>query len=263
MKPILNLDRPLAVLDLETTGLAVRQDRIVEIAILKIHPDGKKTRYCTRVNPGIPIPPEATKVHRIRDRDVKGKPPFGKIARKVARILKGCHIAGFNVVGFDLQLLQCEFERVKVPFSTEGRSVIDCKRIFHTKEPRDLPAACQFYLDTDHDEAHSALADVRACWRVLEAQLHRYPDLPRHPAGLHDFCNPASDRYLDSGRKFERRHGQAAFAFGQYQGRFLKDVAREDPGYLDWMLRRDFPADTKTIAKKALAGKLPGPKARA
>jgi DNA polymerase-3 subunit epsilon len=260
MKPILKLTRPLAVIDLETTGVAIELDRIVEIAILKVYTDGRKTRYCQRVNPQIPIPPEASKVHGIRDKDVKGKPTFQRIARKVAGILKGCDLAGFNIAGFDLPLLRREFERVEVEFSSEGRAIVDSMRIFHIKEPRDLAAAARFYLDTEHKDAHSALGDARACWQVLEAQLRLYEDLPRDPNGLHDFCKPSGDRYLDSGRKFEWRYRQPAFAFGKYEGRFLKDVAKKERGYLEWMVNSDFPSDTKTIVEAALRGRFPKPK---
>jgi DNA polymerase-3 subunit epsilon len=247
------------MIDLETTGLAREVDRIVEIAILKFHPDGRRTRYCKRVNPQIPIPPEASEVHGIRDEHVKGEPIFKKIARQVALILRGCDIAGFNVASFDLRVLEREFERAGIPFASERRMVIDCKRIFHAKEPRDLQAAARFYLGTEHGDAHSALADARVCWRVLEAQLCRYPDLPRDVAGLHDFCGWSADKYLDSGRKFEWRYGQASFAFGKHQGRLLKEVAKEEPDYLQWMAGSDFPADTKKIVKAALDGKFPKP----
>ena len=262
MKRALKLTRPLAVIDLETTGTAPEVDRIVEIAILKVYPNGKKTRYCKRVNPGISIPPEASKVHGIRDKDVKRSPIFRKVARAVARLLKNCDIAGFKITTFDLPLLQREFERADVAFSVQERSVIDVMRIFHTKEPRDLPAAVRFYLETDHDDAHSALADARMTFRVLEAQLLRYRELPCDPLGLHQFCNAVNQRYLDSGKKFEWRHCQPAFTFGKHKGRLLKVVAKKDQSFLEWMIRRDFPADTKKIAEDALKGKFPKPKAK-
>jgi DNA polymerase-3 subunit epsilon len=254
---ILKLKRPIAIIDLETTGTAVEFDRIVEIAVLKVKPDGTTLKYEKRVNPGMPIPPEASKVHGIYDKDVKNKPTFHEIADEVARVLKDCDIAGFNVTNFDSKMLQREFQRAKAEFSMEGRLVIDAQRIFHAKEPRDLGAAARFYLKTEHEAAHSALGDAQMCWKVLNAQLERYGDLPRDPPALHEFCNPADDRYLDSGRKFEWRHGQAAFAFGRYGGQLLKDVAQTDRGYLEWMLRTEFPADTLGIASDALNGKFP------
>jgi|SRR5579863_179794 len=260
MKQILKLTRPLAIIDVETTGTATELDRVVEIAIIKVYPSGKKTRYHKRVNPRSLIPLEASEVHGIRDKDVRAKPTFRKIARKVADFLKNCDIAGFNIVAFDLPLLQREFERAGIAFSMKDRSIIDCQQIFHRKEPRHLQAAARFYLGTEHMNAHSALADARICWKVLQAQVHRYTDLPRDPSSLHVFCNSVSQRYVDSQRKFEWRHGQAAFAFGKHQGRLLKDVAEEDPEYLEWMLGLDFPTDAKKIVRQALAGKFPKPK---
>ena len=166
------------------------------------------------------------------------------------------------MAAFDLRLLANEFNRAGVEFSTEGRSIIDAQRIFHLKEPRDLQAAARFYLNAGHEDAHSALADASMSWRVLKAQLERYPDLPRDPTGLHEFCNYASDRFLDSGRKFEWRHGEAAFAFGKHQGRPLKEIAKEKPDYLKWMVSSDFPTDTKKIVGDALDGEFPKPKTK-
>jgi DNA polymerase-3 subunit epsilon len=260
MNHVLKLVRPLAVLDLETTGAAPEIDRIIEIAILLVYPDGKEIEYSTRVNPGIGIPVEATNVHGIRDEDVKDKPSFRAIALEVAAVLKDCDIAGFNVAAFDLRLLANEFKRAGVEFSSEGRSIIDAQRIFHVKEPRDLRAAGRFYLNTGHEDAHAAMADVSMSWRVLKAQLERYPELPRGVAELHDFCNPVGDRYLDSGRKFEWRYGEAAFTFGKFQGRLLKEIAKEKPDYFQWMVSSDFPTDTKKIAKNAMDGEFPKPK---
>ncbi len=259
MPLILSLERPLAILDLETTGVAPDVDRIIEIAILKVMPDGSKTHYVQRFNPQILIPPESIEVHGITDEDVRDEPTFPDIAQKVANFLNDCDIAGFNVTGFDLRMLETEFLRAEVEFSIEGRSIIDAQRIFHIQEPRDLSAAVRFYLDADHEGAHSALEDARMTWQVLKAQLERYPDLPRDPSGLHEFCKPPSDRYVDSERKFEWRHGQAAFAFGKYRGKLLEEVVQEDPAYLQWMCgdRANFPAETKRIVSEALEGTFP------
>src|SRR5437879_6519169 len=150
MKRSLKLTRPLAILDLETTGITPSLDRIVEIAILKVHPGGRKTRYCTRVNPQMAIPPEATRVHGISDRDVKNKPTFRAIGAKVAKILKGCDLAGFNVIRFDLPFLQSEFNRTNIEFTLKGRRIVDACQIYHRKEPRDLSAAYKFYCKQEH-----------------------------------------------------------------------------------------------------------------
>lgn len=256
-KRTLRLDRPLAIFDLETTGASPQLDRIVEIAILKIYPDGRKTKYRTLVNPEMQIPPEATKVHGIADKDVKRKPSFPKIARKVARILYDCDLGGYNAIRFDLPMLLSEFRRTGVPFAVGGRRVIDPYSIFVTKEPRNLAAACSFYCGKEHGNAHSALDDARACWQVLQAQLIRYTDLPCDLDGLHEFCSATGDRYLDTARKFEWRHNKATFAFGKHHGQFLEKVTKENPDYLAWMLEEDFPTDTKGIVQNALKGKFP------
>jgi DNA polymerase III subunit epsilon len=187
MSRSLKLTRPLAILDLETTGITPSLDRIVEIAILKIHPDGKKAAFLRRVNPEIPIPPEATRVHGIGGEHVKECLRFKELAVKIDQFLEGCDLAGYNLIKFDLPMLQGEFARAGVEFSSEERRIIDACQIFHRKEPRDLAAALKFFCDEEHSQAHSAMIDVRACWRVLEAQVSRYTDLPLDLQGLHNF----------------------------------------------------------------------------
>jgi DNA polymerase III subunit epsilon len=253
----LKLTRPLAILDLETTGTATSHDRIVEIAILTIQPDGKKIPYRKLVNPGIPIPPEVTKVHGIDDEDVEGCPLFKELAVKIDRVLDGSDLAGFNLIKFDLPMLQAEFARSGIEFSLQNRRVIDAYHIFHKKEPRDLAAALKFFCDEQHTEAHSAMTDVRACWKVLEAQVSHYTDLPLDLQGLHDFCNERDNRFVDASRKFEWRHNEATLAFSKYKGRSLKDIAERERGFLEWMLEGDFEPETKAIAERALKGKFP------
>jgi DNA polymerase III subunit epsilon len=155
MEISLQLSRPLAVLDLETTGLKPDADRIVEIAIVKIHPDGKTAEYVKRVNPQIPIPPEAAAIHGIRDEDVTNEPPFKEIAQEVAHFLFECDLGGFNLTGYDLRLLLREFERSGIKFSLDNRAIVDAKQIYHAREPRTLEAACRFYLNESHEHAHS------------------------------------------------------------------------------------------------------------
>jgi DNA polymerase-3 subunit epsilon len=254
MEISIKLDRPLAVIDLETTGLRPDLDRIVEIAILKIHPNGEETQYVRRINPQIAIPPEASAVHGIRDADVKNEPTFKKIAPEVAHILQGCDLAGFNISNFDLRMLQREFERADTKFSADGRALVDAKQIFNAKEPRDLEAACRFYLNEKHVHAHTALEDVRMTWRVINAQLDRYEDLPREPAGLNSIFN----RSVDSEGRFQWKEQKVAFAFGKHQGRLLEDVAKMDAEYLAWMVEKgEFRDDVKQIALNALRGKFP------
>jgi DNA polymerase-3 subunit epsilon len=251
------LKRPLAILDLETTGVWTDYDRIVEIAILKVNPDHTHIKFHKRVNPGIPIPPEATEVHGISDKDVSKEPKFGTIAEKVVRFLHGCDLAGFNLIRFDLSMLKHEFDRAKVKFSLEGRRVVDACRIFHRKERRDLTAAYRFFCGAEHDEAHSALHDARATWEVLKAQLTHYEDLPTDLDGLHELCNEVDDRFVDGGASFVWRHRKAVFAFGKHRGTTLEVLARNDPSYLNWMLSQDFHIDTIRIVRNALDGKFP------
>jgi DNA polymerase-3 subunit epsilon len=168
-----------------------------------------------------------------------------------------CDLAGFNLIRFDIPLLQKEFERSDIPFSLRGRRVVDAYKIYITREPRNLTAAVNYYCDREHRDSHSALHDARACWNVLQAQLERYEDLSSDLDDLHDFCNPIDPRYVDSGRKFEWRHKRAVFAFGKHQGKSLHFVAKETADYLEWMLQSDFPSDTLAIVGKALKGVFP------
>lgn len=253
----LKLKRPLAIFDLETTGTVPNVDRVVEIGIIKVYPNGRRTKFRALVNPGIPIPLGAYMVHGISDDDVKGKPKFRKIAAKVKRFLRDCDLAGFNSVKFDIPMLLSEFERARVPFSLEGRRLVDALRIFHLKERRDLTAAYLFYCKKKHTEAHSALDDARVCWKVLQSQLQLYKDLSLDLNDLHDLCTER-ERYVDAvGKRFEWRDDEASFGFGEHRGKSLKTVAKEKPDYLQWMLGRDFPDDTKEIVNDALNGKFP------
>jgi DNA polymerase-3 subunit epsilon len=257
MSRTLKLSRPLAILDLETTGTTPIMDRIVEIAILKVDPNGSTAEYFERVNPGIPIPPEATEVHGIGDDEVKECPPFEKFAPKINMFLKGCDLAGYNLIKFDLPFLRSEFARVQCTVLFGQHCVVDACRIFHRKEPRDLISAVKFFCEQEHSQAHSAEDDVQACWKVLKAQIARYKDLPLNLEGLHSFCNERDARFIDEDRKFQWRYNEATIAFGKNRGRPLRDVAEDDAGFLEWMLKADFSTETKQIAKKALAGKFP------
>lgn len=253
----MKLKRPLAIVDLETTGLIAGHDRVIEIAVLKIHPNGKRTRYRSRVNPEMRIPPEASMIHGIRDRDVKRKPTFENIVPKLIRVLQSCDLAGFNILRFDLPMLREEFRRVGKEFPWDSRRIIDACRIFHINEPRDLTAAYRYYCDGEHTGTHSALEDARVCWEVLRGQLSRYGHLPRSVELLDRYCNPSDERYVDASGKFEWRFGEAVFLFGKNKGRTLRKVAEESPDDLEWMLRGDFSTEVKKIVTNALRGKHP------
>lgn len=246
----LDLQRPLAVFDLETTGTDPATDRIVEISVLRLSPGGRKDLRTQRVNPGRPIPPEATAVHGISDMDVRGMPSFDEVARDYLAFLEGCDLCGFNIKRFDLRLLSVEFTRVGLGLPLEGRAIVDPLEIFHTHEKRDLSAAVRFYCGRDHDGAHAAEADVLATVAVLDAQIARYADLPKSVAGLHiHFRDPNS---VDADGRFTKVNGELRFTFGKYRGQPLTEIARTKADYLEWMLKQDFFDDVKTIVRQAL-----------
>ena len=254
----LAVERPLVFFDLETTGTDRINDRIVEIAALRLRLGEPPAVYDRRVNPGVKIPREATAVHGISDADVKACPRFADIAAEVAAFLEGADLAGYNVRGFDVPLLVKEFDRAKAPFSLEGRRVVDAQTIFFKREPRDLSAAVRFFAGREHASAHAALADVVAAAEVLAGELVRYTDLPSDVAGLSDYSSPNEGRYVDPDKRFLWRDGEAVFAFGEHRGRPLAEVVKGNPGYLDWILAKDFPSETKRIVRDAMRGVFPG-----
>jgi DNA polymerase-3 subunit epsilon len=255
----LKLDRPLAVFDIEATGTAVRADRIVELSIVRLMPNGDRDTRNYRVNPQMPIPPEATRIHGISDADVARCPTFTQIAPEVSGFLDGCDLAGFNVWRFDIPMLAEEFQRAGIPFDVDSRRILDAQRIFHRREPRDLTAALAFYCNEMHLGAHGAEADVLATLRVIEAQFDHYADLPRDMNALHEYCNPRDASWVDRTGKLRWTDGHVVLNFGKKKGTRLQDLIREDPGFVKWMLRSDFPQDLKTILESALAGKWPTP----
>jgi DNA polymerase III subunit epsilon len=247
------LARPLAFLDLETTGLSIVSDRIVEIAVIRISPQGDVLEAVRRFNPGMPIPPEATAVHGIADADVAGEPPFAARARSLAELLDSCDLGGFNIRRFDLPVLLAEFRRVGVPFSVDGRRLIDAQVIFHREEPRDLSAAARFYLGREHQEAHTALGDIRTTAAVLAAQLQRYPGLPGDLDGLHAYCDDVSPFQTEVDRWFHPRGKDLVFRRGKHRGETLKKVASEAPDYLRWMLgAEDMDGEVLKVVQDAL-----------
>jgi len=246
----LALDRPLAILDLETTGTDTQTDRIIELSILKLATGAEPDHRTKRVNPGIPIPADATAIHGIRDEDVAGSPSFGALAKAILSFIEGCDLCGYNL-RFDLRLLLTEYRRAGLAFPMSGRRLVDPCRIFYQREPRDLSSALRFYCGREHEGAHGAAADVLATLAVLDAQLDRYEDLPRSVAELHDHLR--DPKAVDLGEMFTRRADESIeFAKGKYKGQLLRDIASIKPDYLSWMLRSDFFDDTKAIAAEAL-----------
>ena len=255
----LSLTRPLAIFDLETTGIDVDRDRIVQIAIIRVEPGGTRRTFNTLVNPERPIPAEATRVHGIKDSDVAHAPTFAQIRREVEELLQDADLGGFNSIRFDTPLLQNELRWSGSTLDLGQALQVDAMRIFHAKEPRTLEAAMRFYCGEDMTNAHSALADTEATLAVLDAQLGRYDDLPRDIEALHKFCNPDQGRFVDRTRKFVwTDEGQAAFTFGKLKGKTLQQAVQgESRGYLEWMLNKDFSEEVKDILRKALEGTFP------
>jgi len=256
------LERPLVCFDLETTGTDFGRDRIVEIGIVRLEPDGSRREWAQRVNPGMSIPPGATAVHGITDADVAGEPPLEQLAPRILELLAGADIAGFNSTGFDLPFLAADLDRVGFPLLLDGARHVDAMRIFHLKEPRDLSAAVRFYCARELEGAHSALADARATLDVLEAQVQRYADLPRDLGGLHAFCRQGRRDVVDlEGKLAWNAAGEAVFTFGKYRGKSLQQVGVEDPSYFRFLQREDlvrpFSPELRRIARAAAEGRFP------
>ena len=256
----LQFDKPIAFIDFETTGTKPVVDRIVELTVLKIHPDGNEEFKSTRINPQIPIPPEATAIHGITNEDVANKPIFQQYASSLRDFLGDCDLGGFGVKRFDLPILEAEFRRAGMEFSRRGRRILDALIIYHKLEPRDLTAAYKKYCGKQLENDHTSEGDIRASVEVLEAQLDMHPELPRDVADLHEFCcDPEEESWIDAEGKFVWAEGEATLGFGQYKGKSLKEIARIDPGYLQWIIGEDFSAEVKEIAANALDGEFPEP----
>lgn len=240
----LNLTKPIVFFDLETTGTNVTQDRIVEISIIKVLPDGKEIEKTRRVNPGIPIPAEATAVHHITDEDVANEPTFRQIAKSLADLFADSDIAGFNSNRFDIPLLIEEFHRAGVTLDLSRTRFIDVQTIFHKKEQRTLSAAYKFYCGCNLEDAHSANADTRATYEVLKAQLDRYDDLPNDIKALSEYST-YSNMVDFAGRLIYDDKHREVINFGKYKGQLAEDVLKNDTGYYGWIMQGDFPQNTK------------------
>ncbi len=242
----LNLKNPIVFFDLETTGINYANDRIVEISYIKIMPDGSEMSRTMRINPEIPIPPQATAVHHITNEDVANCPTFRQVAQTIANEIEGCDIAGYNSNNFDVPMLVEEFMRSGVEINFSNRKFIDVQVIFHKMEQRTLSAAYKFYCGKILDGAHSADADTRATYEVLKAQLDRYPELPNDIAELAKFTS--YNRNVDfAGRMVYNDKDVEVFNFGKYKGMPVEQVFATDPGYYGWLINGDFPQYTKKI----------------
>ena len=242
----LKLYKPFCVFDLETTGINVSKDRIVEICILKVNPDASRESKTWLVNPEMPIPKESTEVHGITDEKVKNAPTFKEIAPKILEMISGSDLGGFNSNRFDVPLLAEELLRAGLDFDLSKFKLVDAQTIYHKMEPRNLTAAYQFYCKKDLENAHSAEADVLATFEVLDAQVGHYDELPKEIAGLSDFSFHSKFADLAGMIHFDENE-QEIFAFGKYKGQKVKEVFQKDLGYYAWIQNADFPLYTKKV----------------
>jgi DNA polymerase-3 subunit epsilon len=255
----LKLNNPIVFLDLETTGINVASDRIVEFALLKVYPNGVEEEMLMRINPEMPIPENSSRIHGIYDEDVKNEPSFREVAKKVTSFIEGCDLAGFNSNRFDIPLLAEEFLRAGVDVDLKKRKFVDVQTIFHKMEKRTLVAAYKLYCSKDLKDAHSAMADTKATYEVLKAQLDTYMDaeyednsgkksvpIKNDVNALSEFS--AFDKYVDfMGRIVYDENGVEVFNFGKNKGKPVEKVLKEQPGYYGWMMNGDFPLYTKKV----------------
>ena len=249
---IMNLDKPLVIFDLETTGLALAYDRVIELAFIKIMPNSRVIEKDIFFNPEIDVPSEVTAIHGLTNADLADKPLFRHQAQEIWDIFNDCYYGGFNIANFDLPMLRREFLRAGYDFNYTKKQVIDSKIIYHAMEPRDLAAAYKYYCQKELVNAHSALADVQASVEILDQQLAKYDyELIRQISEAPD------DRYVDEEKRFYWRSGEAYLNFSKYKDRALAEVAKVDPGFLRWMMEADFSPETKQIVERALEGEFP------
>jgi DNA polymerase-3 subunit epsilon len=252
----LNLKNPIVFFDLETTGIDLMNDRIIEYSVLKVKPNGEKEQITRRVNPLRPIPARTTAIHGIKDEDVKDLPPFKAHAKNLADFLLGCDLAGFNIIRFDIPMLVEEMLRADVNFDVSKRKIIDLQRIYHLMEPRTLSAAYKFYCNATLENAHTAEADTSACFEILEQQLAMYENkevtdengnisipVQNDVAALHKLT--LSNFFDLAGRMIFNEKGEVVFNFGKYKNQPVKEVFKKDPSYYDWMMKGEFALNTK------------------
>lgn len=242
----LNLKNPLVFFDLETTGINIVKDRIVEISFVKVHPNGKEESKTRRINPEMPIPPESTAIHGISDEDIKDCPTFKEIAKSLATQIEGCDLAGFNSNRFDIPMLAEEFLRAGVDIELNRRKFVDVQTIFHKMEQRTLSAAYKFYCNKELENAHTAEADTMATYEILKAQLDRYSDLKNDVVYLSEFSSFGNNVDF-AGRMVYNDKGQEIINFGKYKGQLVTDVLQKDPSYYGWIMKGDFTLNTKKM----------------
>ncbi len=253
---ILNLKNPLVFFDIEATGTNIPKDHILEIALIKLLPNGDTEEKHHLLNPGSPIPPESSMIHGIYDKDVKDQPSFKEIAKNLAQFLEGSDLGGFSILNFDVPMLMEEFLRADIEFDISKKKIVDCQKIFHLMEKRNLSSAYRFYCDKDLKDAHSAMADTKASLEVLEQQVKRYEgqdvtdglgkkvgEMKNEMGALHNIT--LSNKIDLAGRLVRGHNDKEVFNFGKYKGQPVEEVFKKEPQYYDWIMKGDFPLDTK------------------
>jgi len=239
----LQLTKPIAFIDLETTGINISTERIVEIAIVKISPDGTQLVKRKLINPQMPIPKASSDIHGITDEMVKDAPTFKQAANEIKQFIDNCDLAGYNSNRFDIPMLIEEFLRSGLEFTLDGKKLLDVQKVFHMMEQRTLGAAYKFYCNKSLENAHSAEVDATATWEVLEAQVERYPQIGTTVESIVKFTG--EDDIVDFARRFVKENGIEIFNFGKHKGKPVTQVLKEEPQYYDWMMKGDFPMNTK------------------
>ncbi|MFP4041917.1 MAG: exonuclease domain-containing protein [Bacteroidia bacterium] len=242
----LQLTKPIVFFDLETTGMDIAKDRIVEISLLKVYPNGDSESKTMKINPEMPIPPKSTEIHGITDEDVKDSPAFSEVAKQIQQFIEGCDLAGFNSNRFDLPLLAEEFIRVGVDYDLKKQRFIDVQVIFHKMEKRNLSAAYRFYCNKELKNAHSAEADTEATYEILKAQIEKYDELQNDVQKLSEFSSHNKNADF-AGRIIYNDKGEEIFNFGKYKGKVVEEVLQKDPAYYGWIINNDFPLYTKRV----------------
>jgi DNA polymerase III subunit epsilon len=242
---MLQLTRPLAIFDLETTGITITTDRIIDIAIIKIMVDGSTQKKYFRLHPGIPIPEASSAIHGITDEDVKEAPTFKHVANEIKQFLDNCDLGGYNSNRFDIPLLTEEFLRAGLDINLKERKMVDAQQIFMKMEKRTLEAAYQYYCNKKLENSHSAEADAQATYEVLLGQLQRYPDLGTDIESLHNISK--GDDFADFSRRIKILNGIPCFNFGKYKEQSVASVFEKEPQYYNWMMKGDFAQDTKAV----------------
>jgi len=239
----LQLTRPIAFIDLETTGTNLATDRIVELAIVKVGVDGSRQTKRKLINPLMPIPKASSDVHGITDEMIKDAPTFKQVANEIKQFINHCDLGGYNSNRFDIPMLVEEFLRAGLEFSVDGRKLIDVQRVFHLMEQRTLSAAYRFYCNKTLEGAHGAEVDASATWEILQAQVERYPEIGMTLESICSFCG--EEDLVDFARRFIKVDCKEVFNFGKHKGRSVEEVLKMEPQYYDWMMKGDFPLHTK------------------